>query len=283
MPPPGRRASSASATGATVAHPADIFDVSRTTASALAAWGIALSSLVLTNPRALAAEARDWTVEDFRWRGTLAPATRLVVHNLHGDVRLRAADAGELELSAMIQRRTADPSRAVVDVERRGDRLVIEVGYPTPPQGDLHRVDLAVFVPAGARVAVRTRDGMIQARGLANDLRLRTVGGDVDVVNRGRVRVRTRGGDVRADLQGGQHIVSASRLRSRHGDVMVKLPPDADVRLRARAGGSLALPSRSAVTSRSARRAVLTLGDGNSRLRLRSVTGNVTVTTADAS
>ncbi len=94
------------------------------------------------------------------------------VLNPYGDVRLRASDAGEVEVSAMIQRRTSDPVKAEVQIGRRRGRLTIEVVYPAAPRGDLHRVDIAVFVPAGAQVAVRTRDGMIQARGLANDVEL---------------------------------------------------------------------------------------------------------------
>ena len=36
----------------------------------------------------------DWTVDNFRWTGVLAPETAIEVLNPHGDVRLRAADAG---------------------------------------------------------------------------------------------------------------------------------------------------------------------------------------------
>lgn len=148
---------------------------------------LVLSSLAVRGQEA----PPDWTVDNFRWTGPLAPAAAVAVINPYGDVRLRRADAGEVEVSAMIQRRTSDPVKAEVKLGRRRGRLTIEVVYPVAPRGDLRRVDLAVFVPAGARLAVHTRDGTIQARGLANDVELESAGGDVFLSTTGTGRVST--------------------------------------------------------------------------------------------
>lgn len=144
---------------------------------------------------------QDWTVDNSRWKGTLAPATAIEVRNPYGDVRLRPADAAEVEASAMMQRRKADPAKAELVVEPHGATLRIEVRYPQPPQGNLHRVDVAVFVPAGATVTARTADGMIQARGLANDLDLASDGGDVAASTTGTAHVEAGRGDVSVELR----------------------------------------------------------------------------------
>jgi hypothetical protein len=121
----------------------------------------------------------DWTIDNFRWTGPLAPLTGVEVLNPYGDVRVRAADGGEVEVSAMIQRWTREPATAEVKLGRRRDRLTIEVVYPAASKSGLRRVDLAVFVPTEAPLAVRTRDGLIQVRGLAGAVELESTGGDI--------------------------------------------------------------------------------------------------------
>jgi hypothetical protein len=136
---------------------------------------IALSCLLISFLGAAAwgqPTSADWTIDNFRRTEPLAPAARLAVLNPYGDVRLRAADGGEVEVSAMIQRRASEPATAQVKIRRHRDRLIIEVVYPAASRSKLRRVDLAVFVPVGVPVAVRTRDGLIEERELANDVEL---------------------------------------------------------------------------------------------------------------
>jgi hypothetical protein len=234
--------------------------------------------------RAQAAEA-EWTVDNVRWTGALAPATALEIVNPWGDVRLRAADAGEVETSAMAQRRPSDPVRAEVAVERpRGTRrhggrrhqvLRIEVRYPQPPRGDLHRVDIAVFVPAGAPVTVRTADGMIQAPGLRNDLELETRGGDVVAATSGTVRASSESGDIEVDLEAGAWA-RAPRLVSSRGDVSLRLAKDVDATARIRAR-ELSLPPSGRVLRRRAGAAVVSFGRGSQTLYVEAPRGGVTL------
>lgn len=66
--------------------------------------------LCVSSLSVLAQEASpDWTVDNFRWSGVLAPEAVIEVLNPYGDVRLRAADAGEVEVSAMISGGRAIP------------------------------------------------------------------------------------------------------------------------------------------------------------------------------
>lgn len=220
--------------------------------------------------------APDWTVDNFRWTGVLAPETSLEVVNPHGDVRLRAADAGEVEVSAMIQRRTSDPVKPEVKLGRRRGRLTVQVSYPAAPQGDLRRVDVAVFVPAGARVAVRTRDGMIQAKGLENDVELESAGGDVFVSTSGTAQVSAGRGDISADLQR-DRWGRVPRLATREGDITLRLPEDADARVQIHAPGEISLRKGARLERRTARKAVVTVGQGTHHLILKTRRGGVTL------
>jgi hypothetical protein len=232
----------------------------------------------LLSPAAWGQEAAppDWILENFRWTGQLAPAAAVVVINPYGDVRLRAADAGEVELSAMMQRRTSDPVRAEVKLGRRRDRLRIEVAYPVAPRGDLHRVDLAAFVPGGARVVVRTREGMIQARGLENDVELESTGGDVSFSTSGTARVAAGRGDIAAEFRGDRWR-RAPRLATREGDITLRLPENADARVRIEAPGGIRGHDGARLGRRAARHAILRLGRGTYDLFLNTRAGGVTL------
>ncbi len=225
--------------------------------------------------------APDWTIDNFRWNGVLAPETALEVLNPFGDVRLRASDAGEVEVSAQIQRRTSDPVKPEVKLGRRRGRMTVEVIYPAAPQGDLHRVDVAVFVPAGARVTVRTQDGMIQANGLGNDLDLASEGGDIFLTTTGTARVSAGRGDITADLRR-DHWDRKPHLVTREGDITLRLPPDADARVEIKSPGEIQLRKAGRLERGAGGKAVVTLGKGTHPLNLEAQKGGVTLLTPPA-
>ncbi len=222
------------------------------------------------------APAQDWTIDRFHWQGVLAPASALRVRNPFGDVRLRAAEAGEVEISAIIQRRTADPVKAEVRVTRRRGRLEVEVAYPVAPQGDLARVDLALFVPAEVPIRAETRDGLIEGRGLANDVRLTSEGGNVAVATTGTVRAVSDRGNITAELRR-TPWARAPHLRTRQGDITLRLPADADARVRIRAPGEVLVERPGRLERRTAHRSLFTLGRGTHALSLATRQGQVTL------
>jgi hypothetical protein len=223
----------------------------------------------------------DWTIDNWRWRGELAPSTSIEVDNPWGDVRLRAADAGEMESSAMIQRRNADPVRAEVRVLRRGSVIRFEVVYPATPRGDLHRVDLALFVPKGAPVAVRTEAGMIQAPGLANDLRLRSTSGKIAASTSGTAHVDTRDGEIDVTLAGAVWS-SPPRLESRDGDITLRLDATSEARVDVRTRGEITVKAPARLERRRSG-AVVTFGHGTKPLSLQTRSGDVTLLSPDVS
>lgn len=242
---------------------------------------LVLVALVAMQPLAAQEPPPDWTIDNWRWNGELAPSTSIEVDNPWGDVRLRASDAGEMESSAMIQRRHADPVRAEVRVSRRGSTIKLEVVYPAAPRGDLHRVDLALFVPKDAPIAVRTHAGMIQARGLANDLRLRSTSGNVVVSTSGTVRVDTRDGDVDVTLAGSAWS-SAPRLVSRDGDITLRLDAASEARVDVRTRGEITVKAPARLERRRSG-AVVTFGHGTRPLSLHTRSGHVTLLPPDVS
>jgi hypothetical protein len=246
--------------------------------SALRSAALAAGLLVVLVPHATAQDSSlpDWAIESLRWHGDLNPSQSLEIQNPWGDVRLRASDAGEVETSAVVQRRKSDPVLPEVKVERVKGVLRIVVGYPEPPTGDLYRVDLAVFVPKGVYVVVETRDGMIEARGVSNDLRLRTIGGEVKVANKGGTQVSTVRGDVTLEL-GVTSWREPPRIASDEGDVSVRLAENSDARIRIRAAGEISLPPEARVLERRGRRALVTVGKGTQTMHVESRRGSVTL------
>jgi hypothetical protein len=218
----------------------------------------------------------DWTIDNVRWTEDLAPETAIEVLNPYGDVRLRASDAGEVEASAMIQRRTSDPVKAEVRRERRRGRLTIQVVYPETPQGDLHRVDLAVFVPANVPVVVRTRNGMIQANGLENDVDFESARGDVFLTTTGTARVSAGRGNISANLQRDRWDRSPS-LATREGNITLRLPEKTDTRVQIDAPGEISLRQDARLERRTARKATVTFGQGTHQLNLKTGRGDVTL------
>ncbi len=245
---------------------------------ARAALGTACLLLLLaSSPQVWGEDATsDWTVDNTRWSGALAPSGSVEVINAYGDVRLRGTETGEVEMSAMIQRRVADPVRPEVRIGRRRGRLTIEVVYPDPPNGDLRRVDIAVIVPAGAPISVRTQDGMIQGRGLANDVDLEALAGDIFLATSGKARVSVGRGNISADLRP-SGWGDSPRLATREGDITVTLPADADAEVTVRAPGEIAVPPKARLERRTAGKATVTLGDGTHRLTLQTSRGSVNI------
>lgn len=249
-----------------------------------ALWMVRMFSCLLA-AHAVPAVARepvpDWTIDNVRQTVLLAPEVAVEVWNPYGDVRLRAADAGEVEMSATFQRRLSDPAKGALTVARRRGRLTIAVVYPRAPQGDLHRSDLTVFVPAGARVAVHTLDGMIQARGLANDVVLKSAGGNVFVSTTGTARVAAGRGNISAQL-GPQRWRRSPRLATRDGHITLTLPANPDARVRIRARGKIVVQAPTNSDHRSTGKAIVTLGRGSQSLCLRTKRGSVTLVTSAA-
>jgi hypothetical protein len=176
------------------------------------------------------------------------PATRLVVRNTRGDVRLtRSADA-QLRVKARRRVWAADAREA----ERLAERLPIEIheagdvvsveGPGARPFHERLRVDFDIAVPEALDVELHLVRGDATVEGLRRSLVVNLVKGEVRATDCAGVTVQSVSGDVRVDgsegavvarvIRGDVHIVGA------HGDVTASTKRG-DVAVRTAAAGRI--------------------------------------------
>ena len=152
----------------------------------------------------------------------LASGRRLTIHNVWGDVRLRASADGRLRAAAITRAWGRDEEEArylletiAITATDEGVSLIIRV---SPPPGEFHRrfrVDFDVQVPTGVPVEVAQAKGDVAATGLGGALTARAASGDVSVrEHEGSVQVEVAKGDVTVHQAAGD-----VRVTSKHGDV----------------------------------------------------------------
>ena len=150
-------------------------------------------------------------------------ATRLVVRNTRGDVRLSRSPDGQLRVQARRRAWAPEPGEAErlagrlpVEVREEGDTVVIE-GPGARPFHERMRVDFDIAVPETLNVAVNLVRGAIQADDLARELEVTLVKGDVHVGDCARAAIQAVSGDVIIERSRGDVAVKTTR-----GDVVVK-------------------------------------------------------------
>ena len=149
-------------------------------------------------------------------------------------VRLRRSPDAAIHLTALKvlhspqEPRVAELARGIrVETSTEGGRYVVRVRYPERRQirvsfWDLIRGDfefprvelrLALDVPAGLPVSVRSSSGDVESGDLPNPLSIHTSSGDVDVAGSGRpLSIETASGDIAArDLAGGRMRTTSCR------------------------------------------------------------------------
>ncbi len=201
----------------------------------------------------------DWNISRYEWTGETAEGSSVAIVNLHGDIRVRTGNKGEVYLLAVIQRHNDDPRRAKVATEEGESEIRLEVRYPevpsseagevapgnvapgapradvqhVPPEGGTRnnipeawtrrRVDLTVFVPPGARTTARTSTGLVELKGLTGDVEAMSDSGNLRIRTAGAVRAQTRHGDVLAQLRRTDWPGTAE-IETLTGDIRVELP-----------------------------------------------------------
>lgn len=230
----------------------------------------------------------DWRVEPFEWRGELAAVDVVAVRNPYGDVRARRAEEGAA-VYAMMQRHRQDPRAWTIAIDEREKRLAIEVvpaaGAPsedaaTAAAWAFRRVDMTVYVPAGAKLEVETAGGLIEAKRLRSDVEARSASGEVVITTAGSVDARSDTGAIRYSCLDAGWAGSA-RLATRTGDVAVVLPRDVDAELTVRTRGAVAGDGAplAAATREDGGPLHAVLGTGANPVTIESESGNVEIRT----
>ncbi len=171
----------------------------------------------------------DWNISRQEWTSEIGEGSGVAIVNLHGDLRVRAGEPGEVYVLAVIQRHKDDPRHARVASEDDAGELDLEVLWAGGSPADIpeawarRRVDLTVFMPPGARVKTRTNDGLVELRGLTGEIEAASVKGDVRVRAAGALKAYTRHGEVLAQFRRTDWS-RASEIETLTGDIRVELP-----------------------------------------------------------
>jgi DUF4097 and DUF4098 domain-containing protein YvlB len=227
--------------------------------------------------------------EPFHWRGRVAEGGEIDVHVVHGSVRATASRGDEAEVDAR-------NGACIVHMHRDERRVRV-----TAASGE---VDLVVRVPSGVRLVVHAVNGPVSASEI-RDVDAHVVNGGIEIVHASRVRARSVNGAIKATLDwshAGPSVGGSSRagpsagdssraersaadapdasvLSTVNGDIDVSLPAGSDVDVDARSTtGQIALgvPVAGYI---GAKRVHGTIGHGGAVLRLKSVSGAISVGT----
>jgi hypothetical protein len=271
------------------------------TKTALLAGIAAAAALAATSP------ARAQDADHFSWHGTLARGKTLEISGISGSIRVEAYAGPEVQVTAVKRGPADDRAEIRILTEQDDDGVTICAAYGT--RGSCHRgtnnshvhdnrasVDFVARVPAGVAFDGSMVSGDVEVTGLAARVEVNSVSGDVAVRNvhgdvsahsvSGRatlervdgqdVQVNTVSGDVEFGgpvRQGGRYV-----FRSVSGDLTLRVDGalNAHVSISTVSGD---LESDFPVTvgggGRFGRRNLdFTVGTGDARLELGTVSGN---------
>ena len=251
-----------------------------------------LSALALL---ALAGCTQSPATASFAWEGTLDEQAWIRIRNMNGRVEVRRSPDDRVVVGATVKtggraatwvRDSADDGMTFCvvfgDAKRDCDRL----GKGNPSSGLVALIQrlfnggggdasvrYVLYVPARARVDVRTVNGAIDLQTVARDFKAHTINGKVTVVAvTSGVDIEAVNGsiDARLDLEGDGDVV----LKTVNGSVTAELPAsvDGDVKL-ATVNGSVSSDFALEPSGRKQLRG--TLGDGGRDVLLTTVNGSV--------
>ena len=190
---------------------------------------------------------------------SMEPGGRFTLHNVSGEITVTGVDGGDLTIRATKRvagrgSATADAlDRVEIDIEERGNRVVVETDYPRQRRSFLQSlgnllgggkrepfvaVDYRVTVPRGTAVAVESFDGDVTVEGVDGETHVKTVSGDGRLASLARlVAVETFSGNLKiADVRS-DDVLTAETVSGRIDIERVRVP-----RLQVKSfGGAVAL------------------------------------------
>lgn len=229
----------------------------------------------------------------FTWNGVIEDGRRIVIRNLNGEIVVERSSNSRVDVSAEKRWRRSDPEEVRIEQRRIGDDILVcaiwrdatcdEDGIHAPRNRSSGANDVnvrfVVRVPEGVRVDVGTVNGGIEVDGVTTEVRANTVNGSIIA--------RSAGGPVRAKTVNGSIRVSMGSLgRARdleyqtvNGSVTLELPPNFGAELEmSTVNGHVSTDFPIMVSgTMSPRRLRGTVGNGETRVRVSTVNGSVTL------
>lgn len=160
--------------------------------------------------------------------------------NPYGDIRVRFGGyEGSLEWHTVTQ--NMGSANKIAITANAGDTFDISARLPagtTLATGQ--RVDLTAYIPDGHDVEIVTERGLIEARGLKGNLKVRSTSGDVALRGiAGRLDVETGAGNVEAQLEQAA-AGSQQRIATSTGNIMLGIGEDLNATLKLASSGVFA-------------------------------------------
>lgn len=220
-----------------------------------------------------------------QWSAPLATGGEVEIINPYGDVYIRHNRGGvNVGISGVIQRLGQTPAIENIDLQSSDNRVRLEVSYPagidmTPDNFERPgRVDLAVLVPEGSTLRVRTRDGKITGKRIRANIDAESESGRIDLSSSGWMEARSDSGHVQIVLIGDkwdhQH-----KATTRSGSIAVEFPTKAPLSLHGSSAGTITVEPTALAEQLTLADNTLTGRWGNAptrnRVDARSETGNI--------
>jgi hypothetical protein len=238
-----------------------------------------LSFVVATLCFATPALARD---KVFEASYPLASGGSFELMNVNGSVEVEGWDRDEVHVRAVTRSKTNpdDEARVKIDVQAAPGSVVVRTLYPREDGLDVS-VEYKVRVPARIlNASIETVNGNVRARRVEGSGRLRTVNGDVVLLDgAGQMSARTTNGNIRAELA---HLGEGQRpvvLETVNGSVLLEVPASTDADLAALSlNGDFQSEIPLAIQSRAGRRELFArMGRGGHPLAIRTVNGGIRI------
>lgn len=182
-----------------------------------------------------------------QWSGELAPDGEVEIINPYGDVYIRHNRGGRnVGISGVIQRLGDPAPEEMLDLRASRNHVRLEVSYPESAStsdlkyGRFGRVDLAVLVPEGSTLRVRTRDGSITGKRVRSNIEARTDSGRISLSSTGWLDAESGSGDIELVLIG-ERWTRGHRAHTRTGSIAFEFPTKAVMQIDARSAGTLSV------------------------------------------
>ena len=234
--------------------------------------------------------------KSFSWSGTIPSGKRILIKNINGGIDVERSSSNRVEVTAEKRWRRGDPSYARIESKKLGDDMLFcalwgensscnedgirsERNSSRSSRDNDVSVHFVVRVPEGVRVDLSTVNGGVAVSGVTTDVRINTVNGGITA--------RSPGGPVRAKTVNGSINVSMGTLggaedleyETVNGSVTISLPENFGAQLElSTVNGRVTTDFPITVSGTlSPRRIRGTVGNGQTRLRVSTVNGSVTL------
>lgn len=227
---------------------------------------------------------KDWNAQRITWQGIIKHGTPIEIQNPYGDVRLRGTDQPQVDVIAHAQMKLSDKHTITFLSQMEHGVLKLIVSYAgreedTIKKNGKRRLDMAVVVPHGSPLMVRTHKGSIQAKGIKNDVDFYSERGNISSSHHGHAVIGTRQGKISASLRG-VNWDKPTELYSVLGSIEVYLPRQTSLAIEATTSGKITTDYSIQIQRNPGEKekfATMTLGEGKNRLVIKNSSGAIEI------